>query len=112
MEYAVCIFLETKEVNSVLRSEYKPDPACPLLDFENLPLRLTVIRLEDLKQFPEGSRYLQSGALPGGGRHADAEFRCEHWFQLCGIINWEEGSITAVIVISSFTQLHLTMQKS
>ena len=77
MEYAVCIFLETKEVNAVLCSEYKPDPACLPLDFENLQLRSTVIRPEGPKQFPEGSLYLQSRALPGGGRHTDAEFRCD-----------------------------------
>lgn len=99
MEYAVYIFLETKEVNYVLCSEYKPHPARPPLDFENLCLRPTVIRLEGPKQFPEeGGMLMQTFDV-------NTDFSC-------GIINWKEGGITAVIVISSFTQLHLTMQKS
>lgn len=75
MEYAVYLFLETKEVNSVLCSEYKPDPTCPPLDFENLQLQPTVVWP---KAVPRGSPYLQSGALPRGGRHAHAGFWCEH----------------------------------
>lgn len=33
MECVVRVFLETKEVNSVLCSKYKIDPACPPSDF-------------------------------------------------------------------------------
>lgn len=52
MEYVVYIFLETKEVNSVLRSKCKPDPTCPLLDVKNGQLPPTITCREGPKLFP------------------------------------------------------------
>lgn len=53
MEYAVYVFLETKEVNSVLCSKCKPDPTCPLLDVKNGQLPPTITCQEGPKPFPE-----------------------------------------------------------
>lgn len=58
MEYVANVFLDAKEVNSVLCSEQKPDPACCILKIASS------LQREGPKPFPEGSRCSQRGAFP------------------------------------------------
>lgn len=57
-------FLGTKEVNSMLSSEYETDPECILQNVGGLWLTLTSVGAVSIQQFPEGIQHL---AMLGNG---------------------------------------------